>query len=374
MKSANWMAFYVGDYAKNTLKLTTRQHGAYLLLILACWQEGGSVDGDDDTLASITKLSMPDWLHDRPKLASYFEVTPEKWTHRRVLEELADAERVRRERSVAGQRGAARRWEGHAGPKAEALADGSQNDAPSPSPSQSQSPSPSHEARATPARLIPEDWQPAEPDLVALRQERPDVVGEVYERRLRDFRDWCRAKAVTSHDIASTWRSFMRRTDPSASLRAGPLPQRNGDGGTGGYRPTIRMAGPDGIWRMRLSGYRPGDPWKYEGDPPGGPNCKVPKENVHGLWLLLTQIGGPEELKKVLVYISTKENVTPNQRIELMQGVEEAVRNRKVGPPRELPHLSPLITDGGPVTLSALRMVGLWKMDGRHEGGHDGLG
>ena len=62
MKSANWMAFYVGDYAKNTLKLTTRQHGAYLLLILACWQEGGSVDGDDDTLASITKLSMPDWL------------------------------------------------------------------------------------------------------------------------------------------------------------------------------------------------------------------------------------------------------------------------------------------------------------------------
>lgn len=124
--------------------------------------------------------------------------------------------------------------------------------------------------------MIPEDWQPAEPDLVALRQERPDVVGEVYERRLRDFRDWCRAKAVTSHDITSTWRSFMRRTDPPKELP----PQRNGDGGAGGYRPTIRMAGPDGIWRIRLSGYRPGDPWKYEGDPPGGPNCKVPKELI----------------------------------------------------------------------------------------------
>src|SRR4029077_1892591 len=86
MKSANWMAFYIGDYVKNTLKLTTQQHGAYLLLILACWQGDGSVDGDDETLACITKLSMADWLGARPKLASYFEVTPEKWTHRRVLE------------------------------------------------------------------------------------------------------------------------------------------------------------------------------------------------------------------------------------------------------------------------------------------------
>jgi hypothetical protein len=40
------------------------------------------------------------------------------------------------------------------------------------------------------------------------------------------------------------------------------------------------MDGPDGIWRIRLSGYRPGDPWKYEGDPPGGANCKVPKELI----------------------------------------------------------------------------------------------
>jgi hypothetical protein len=40
------------------------------------------------------------------------------------------------------------------------------------------------------------------------------------------------------------------------------------------------MAGPESLWKIRLTGYRPGDPWKYEGDPPGGPNCKVPPELI----------------------------------------------------------------------------------------------
>ncbi|HEX9557578.1 MAG TPA: DUF1376 domain-containing protein [Reyranella sp.] len=274
--SGTWMAFYVGDYVKNTLKLTTRQHGAYLLLILACWQDGGSVDGDDETLATITKLSMKDWLRDRPKLAPYFEATAQKWTHRRVVDELLEAARLTRERSSAGQRGAAKRWQRHGGAMAGPLASARQNDAPSPSPSPSLSDSP--EARASRARLIPEDWQPADADLAALRTERPDVVGEVYERRLRDFRDWCRAKAVTSHDIASTWRSFMRRTDaPKEATRRfnGAQPAE--------HRPSIRMAGPACLWKVRLSGYRPGDSWKYEGDPPGGANCKVPAELI-GHW------------------------------------------------------------------------------------------
>jgi hypothetical protein len=109
-----------------------------------------------------------------------------------------------------------------------------------------------------------------------LRQERPDVAGEVYDRRLRDFRDWCRAKAVTSHDIAATWRSFMRRTDPPKEPRG-----RNGAGAPATeHRVSIRMTGPESLWKIRLTGYRPGDPWKYAGDPPGGPNCKVPPELI----------------------------------------------------------------------------------------------
>ena len=40
------------------------------------------------------------------------------------------------------------------------------------------------------------------------------------------------------------------------------------------------MGGPDGLWKIRFTGYRPGQPWRLEGDPPGGPNCKVPSELI----------------------------------------------------------------------------------------------
>lgn len=89
---------------------------------------------------------------------------------------------------------------------------------------------------------------------------------------------------------------------------------------------------------------------------------KVPKENIHGLWVLLAQIGGPEELAKVLAYVRKTQSLTPTQRTELILAIEEAVRTRKVGPPREIPDLTVLLSYSGPIARSAMRLAGLWKV------------
>ena len=67
----------------------------------------------------------------------------------------------------------------------------------------------SHTAKA---QLITEDWEPSDLDLAALRKERPDLIGALYDTRMRDFRDWCAAQATRSFNPAATWRGFMRKT------------------------------------------------------------------------------------------------------------------------------------------------------------------
>lgn len=86
-KPDTWMPLVIGDYLKDTTRLTTEQHGAYLLLIMSYWVEGPPAD-DDEELAAITRLDAKAWKKNRDKLLRFFRIDDGVWRHKRVDEEL----------------------------------------------------------------------------------------------------------------------------------------------------------------------------------------------------------------------------------------------------------------------------------------------
>ena len=100
-----WMPLYVADYLADTMRLSTQQHGAYFLLILNYWKDGG-LPNDDQKLALISGLSMKEWAHSREVLASFFA---QDWTHKRIDAELAKCAGL----SEKSRASAHKRWSKH---------------------------------------------------------------------------------------------------------------------------------------------------------------------------------------------------------------------------------------------------------------------
>ena len=82
-----WMPLFIGDYLKHTMRLSTAEHGAYLLLIMDYWI-AGHLDDDDVQLSGITRLSVKEWMKIKPKITQFFILIEGRWRHSRIEEEL----------------------------------------------------------------------------------------------------------------------------------------------------------------------------------------------------------------------------------------------------------------------------------------------
>lgn len=103
-KTDIWMPLYVADYLSSTTRLTTEQHGAYLLLIIDYWKSGRLPD-DDSVLANVTRLNVDTWAKHRGVLQGFFEVNNGEWVHSRIekeLEKSGDLKKAQIKKSILG--------------------------------------------------------------------------------------------------------------------------------------------------------------------------------------------------------------------------------------------------------------------------------
>lgn len=106
--------FYPKDYLgdKNTIPMSTLETGAYLLLIMHCWEEDG-LPPDLGDLADMCRLSVEEFtaLWDR-RLRKCFDWNEKKnvFEHPRLLKEIKKQKSWKKQKSEAGKAGMRNRW------------------------------------------------------------------------------------------------------------------------------------------------------------------------------------------------------------------------------------------------------------------------
>lgn len=234
-----WMPLYVGDYLSDTRRLSTLQHGIYMLLIMDYWSTG-SLPDDDAQLAQIAGVTLEQWECNRNAIASFFLPG---WKHKRIEEELAKAADVSSKRKANAEK----RWS-----KCNANADANiMHRAPVPqsqlSSLRSDKSSQSSIARSASAENLgatapadepksrhrktrcqiagdaqPDERQRADADEAGLK-------GDEFRTEWRRFRDYHRSKGSLMADWQAAWRTWLSNRE-GFRQRAGPKqPRRNPD-------------------------------------------------------------------------------------------------------------------------------------------------
>ena len=99
-----FMTFYPGDYLRDTGHLSTEEHGAYLLLLLHAWTQGGVLPVDDELLRRITRLPPKAWAKCRAIVMAFFTLRADGYHQKRMDKELEKARAMVAKRREAVER------------------------------------------------------------------------------------------------------------------------------------------------------------------------------------------------------------------------------------------------------------------------------
>jgi uncharacterized protein YdaU (DUF1376 family) len=99
------MQLYVSDFVGDTLHLTTEQIGAYMLILMAMWNAGGSLPADEAKIARVARLSVKKWRGIAGDIMPFFLTVGDEVSHNRLTKELQKSESKSQLRASAGAEG-----------------------------------------------------------------------------------------------------------------------------------------------------------------------------------------------------------------------------------------------------------------------------
>ncbi|MBU3675959.1 MAG: DUF1376 domain-containing protein [Chitinophagaceae bacterium] len=87
----NFMPLWIADYLADTMHLTARQHGAYLLLLMYSWKQDRPLPKADAALRAIARVSEDEWQQDKDTILAFFCEGQDGLRQKRLEEERAEA-------------------------------------------------------------------------------------------------------------------------------------------------------------------------------------------------------------------------------------------------------------------------------------------
>ena len=218
------MPLYIGDYLKDTAHLTTIEHGAYFLLLMHAWTQGGELPADPKRLRVIAKMSLREWRSSESQLMLFWDNVDGVLRNPRLDRELANARANSEQRKAAGKASAEARSRNKKGQRevngrstsvaTPVSTEGQQNSRPSPSPSPIKKER-EEELRSSPARA------PCEEAVKVWNEICGPIHGNVLkltETRRKHLRN--RLLSDLGGDIAR-WRAYCQAINRSAFLSGG---------------------------------------------------------------------------------------------------------------------------------------------------------
>ncbi len=105
-KADVYMKLYIGDYLRDTMHLSTEEHGAYFLLLAHGWLHGGLVPADTERLRCIARVKSDAWQGVWNEIGRFYSrYDDDHLFQKRNREERLRAEKLNEERQRVGRKG-----------------------------------------------------------------------------------------------------------------------------------------------------------------------------------------------------------------------------------------------------------------------------